>query len=341
VSRSAWPRQHDCALLTPAILTKSYRAAKEIRAELIFDPSVGIRLDRCSQRADARPATAGRSACRLERARRFSLAVSAGVLTSTLACLSAFAQTTSDPSRTEESAVDEPGRLLIRDIEEFATAPTRWRRQEWVQFGAVVAAVGTAYSYDNRVRSHFVSQPEARPAVRDYENPQDAAPALLVLGGTWLAANLTKNADGRREAAAMLRSAIFAATSAEVLKAAFGRERPGPGAPRDSWRNGGGRSFPSGHTALASAIGTVLAESGDGHRWLRRTLGYGLAVATAYARVSHDSHWLSDTVAGAGLGIATGRFVMNRRDRLDPGGVFSVAPSKVGAMLTYTIPMRE
>jgi hypothetical protein len=298
-------------------------------------------LNRCSQGAAAEVGTAGRSPWRSWFALRRNTASFAALIASALACLAAVAQTTNGPSRAEESVIDEPSRLLLQDIKEFATAPARWRRQEWVQFGALVAAVRTAYRYDSQVRAHFVSQPETTPAVRDYENPQDAAPALLVLGGTWLAANLSDNEDGRLEAAAMLRSAIFAATSAEVLNAAFGRERPGPGAPRDSWRNGGGRSFPSGHTALASAIGAVLAESGDGHRWLRRTLGYGLAVATAYARVSHDSHWLSDTVAGAGLGIATGRFVMNRRGRLDPGGVFSLAPSKGGAMLTYTVPMRE
>ncbi len=267
-------------------------------------------------------------------------AFSAGVLAFGLACLPAVAQTTAGPTRTQEATIDEPRHPLIQDIKEFATAPARWRRQEWVQFGALAAAVGTAYRYDDKVRSHFVTQPDTRPAIRDYENPQDAAPALLALGGTWLAARLSNSDDGRREAADMLRSAIYAATSAEVLKAAFGRERPGPNTPRDSWRNGGGRSFPSGHTALASAIGAVLAESGgDGHRWLRRTLGYGLAVGTAYARVKHDSHWLSDTVAGAGLGIATARFVLNRDHRWDRRGIVALTPSEHGTMLTYTLPL--
>ena len=298
-------------------------------------------MNRCSQNAEAQLATASGSPHLCESALRFDLAVSAGIVASVLACLPAFAQTTSGPSRIEESAVAQSGGLLIQDIKEFATAPVRWRGREWLQFGAVVAAVGTAYQYDNRVRSHFVSKLGANPPQFDIENAQDAAPAALVLGGTWLAATLSHSEDSHREAAAMLRAALFATASSEVLKAAFGRERPGAGAPRDSWRNGSGRSFPSGHTALASAIGAVLAESGDGHRWLRRTLGYGLAVGTAYARVRHDSHWLSDTVAGAGLGIATGRFVMNRRNRPDARGVVSLAPSEAGAILTYTIPLRR
>ena len=265
----------------------------------------------------------------------------AGLAAAALACLPAMAQTTDDAYRVEEPGAAHSSRL-IDDIKAFATAPVRWRGREWMQLGAVAAAVGTAYQYDNRARAHFVTGPEPNPAVRDYENPQDAAPALLAIGGTWLAATFADSDPGRQEAASMLRAALFAATSAEVLKTAFGRERPGPGTPRDSWRNGGGRSFPSGHTAFAAAIGTVLAESGDDrHRWIRRTFGYGLAVGTAYARVKHDSHWLSDTVAGAALGIATGRFIVNRHEGSAPHGEVSLAPLDGGAMLTYTVPIRR
>ena len=285
--------------------------------------------------------TAGCSRCDSEQ--RFGMTVAAGIVASTLVCLPAIAQTTNDPSRMEERVPAHSGRL-VEEIKDFATAPARWDRPEWLEFGAVVAAVGTAYQYDNRVRSHFASESEseAKPAARHLENGKDAAPAVLALGGTWLAATLSHREDGRREAADMLRAAIFAATSAEVLKAAFGRERPAPGAAWNSWSNGGGRSFPSGHTAFASAIGTVLAESGDDrHRWIRRTLGYGLAVGTAYARVKHDAHWLSDTVAGAGLGIATARFFLNRREGSERRSEVSLAPFDGGVMLTYTVPMRR
>ena len=62
-------------------------------------------------------------------------------------------------------------------------------------------------------------------------------------------------------------------------------------------------------------MGTVLAESGnDDYRWIRRLLGYGLGAATSYERLKHNAHWLSDTVAGAALGIATARFSMDRRE---------------------------
>ncbi len=126
----------------------------------------------------------------------------------------------------------------------------------------------------------------------------------------------------------------------EVMKVAFRRKRPGPGVPADHW-GGGGLSFPSGHTATAFAIGTVLAESGDDrNRWWRRVLGYGLGVATGYLRLDHDAHWLSDTVAGAALGIASAKFVMRRREGTAPRGEFALRPTEAGTMLTYTVPLR-
>jgi hypothetical protein len=85
----------------------------------------------------------------------------------------------------------------------------------------------------------------------------------------------------------------------------------------------------------------VLAESGDDRRRaLRRTVGYGIGVLTAYQRVNHDSHWLSDTVAGAAIGIAAANVIMRRRREAEPFGHLGMAPMDDGMMLTYTVPLR-
>jgi membrane-associated phospholipid phosphatase len=128
----------------------------------------------------------------------------------------------------------------------------------------------------------------------------------------------------------MLEAAAFSTAAGYILKQAAGRERPYVTADPGSWGNSGD-SFPSLHTTAAFAIGTVLAESGgDRYRLLRRVLGYGIAVGTAYVRMDHDAHWLSDTVAGAGLGIATARFVMKRRDGTERRGQAGLVPWNEG-----------
>ena len=90
------------------------------------------------------------------------------------------------------------------------------------------------------------------------------------------------------------------------------------------------------HVSAAFAIGTVFAESGDTeHRWLRRTVGYGIAGATAFARLHDNVHWFSDVVAGAAIGMSTAQFVVNRDREATRRSGFSVVPVEGGAMLTY------
>jgi membrane-associated phospholipid phosphatase len=55
-----------------------------------------------------------------------------------------------------------------------------------------------------------------------------------------------------------------------------------------------------------------------------------VAGATAYVRVKENVHWTSDTVAGAALGIATARFVLNRREQSDVRSALDIEPTKNG-----------
>ena len=197
------------------------------------------------------------------------------------------------------------------------TSPRRCTRDARSGCGSAPrsAPIAFAYQFDDDVREHFETVTVAPGTSPDTEDGRDAAPAVLALGGTWIAAvaRPTRTTGGARPAPCSRprRSAARRLTRSRSSRGASGRTRPPT---RIAWGDDGD-AFPSLHTTAAFAIGTVLAESGnDRHRWLRRALGYGLAVGTAYARMDHDAHWLSDTVAGAGLGIATARFVMKQRD---------------------------
>lgn len=63
-------------------------------------------------------------------------------------------------------------------------------------------------------------------------------------------------------------------------------------------------SFPSGHTATAFAAATILHKEYGMTRspWFS-VAGYALATATGCMRVLNNRHWVSDTFAGAGVGI--------------------------------------
>lgn len=62
-------------------------------------------------------------------------------------------------------------------------------------------------------------------------------------------------------------------------------------------------SFPSGHTATAFAAAEFMRkEYQDVSIWYG-VAGYAAAAATGYLRMYNNKHWLSDVVAGAGVGI--------------------------------------
>jgi hypothetical protein len=171
----------------------------------------------------------------------------------------------------------------------------------------------------------------------DPHDSRDWAPAVGIVGLTWAYATIIDSRDGYDEGRAMLESAVFSAASGTLFKLAAGRRRPTETTRVDDWRNGGG-SFPSMHATVTFAVGTVLAESGnDDYRWVRRFLGYGLAAATAYSRVHDGVHWMSDVVAGAALGAATGNFVVHRHDERYQASSLAVLPLDDGAMITYTV----
>jgi membrane-associated phospholipid phosphatase len=198
-------------------------------------------------------------------------------------------------------------------------------------------AVGVAHEYDDDVRNHFVNRKDAAPAGNDPNSTEQALPTAALLAGTWVAAALTKDKAGYQESWSMAEAGALSAVSGFAMKYAFGRERPNDTARVDDWF-GSGDSFPSLHTTVAFAVGTVLAESGnDRYRWVRRALGYGVAGGTAYLRMRDNVHWLSDTVAGAALGVASAHFVMNRRDhdRRSTGNVM-LMPLNDGVMLSWS-----
>lgn len=97
----------------------------------------------------------------------------------------------------------------------------------------------------------------------------------------------------------MLASDAFAMTlmgiTVNSMKYSIHRTRP------DGSAN---NSFPSGHTATAFMAATIMhKEYGLTRSPLYSIGGYTVATATAFSRQLNNRHWLSDVLAGAGIGI--------------------------------------
>lgn len=63
------------------------------------------------------------------------------------------------------------------------------------------------------------------------------------------------------------------------------------------------KSFPSGHTATAFMAAMMMhKEYGDRSPWYSIS-AFTVATATGISRILNNRHWLSDVLAGAGIGI--------------------------------------
>lgn len=230
---------------------------------------------------------------------------------------------------------------LFTDIKDYYTAPLHWDLKDWAYFGGAIGLVAASHHYDSQVRTHFVKQ-GAQAIGGGTHDLQDFVPTIAAIGGTWLYSTIIDSGQGHHEAWNMVEAGGLSLATSFALKFVAGRERPNATDDPNRWGKGGS-SFPSTHASVAFAVGAVLAESGnDDYRIVRRFLGYGaVAGYTAYQRLKHNAHWLSDEVAGAAIGGATAHFILERdaerHAAMESGASLSVTPLPGGAMLSYNL----
>ena len=94
-----------------------------------------------------------------------------------------------------------------------------------------------------------------------------------------------------------------------ALKLAFDRQFPfKPGSTGKFW--GGGRAFPSGHSATSFAFAAVIAYRYPKNKWVKWG-AYVLATGVSLSRYPAKKHYPSDILIGATLGYVTGTYLAN------------------------------
>jgi membrane-associated phospholipid phosphatase len=221
----------------------------------------------------------------------------------------------------------------LDDGKEYVLAPLHWSSDQWQWAAGAATSVAAAYAFDGRIRQHFA---DARAAPHgDPHDLRDAAPVIALTLGAFAAGALGRD-ESTRTGTDMLEAVGLGTLSSFALKMAAGRVRPDATTEHAQWR-GGGDSFPSGHVTAAFAAAEVFAEHRPEGEWRWRFLAYSLASATAYGRLQSNMHWASDVVAGAALGIATGRFVAGHEQEKPARVSFWMQPLAHGAMLSFSV----
>ena len=185
---------------------------------------------------------------------------------------------------------------------------------QWWHGALFVGGVSTLMLLDNAVRSgsqgiRGADGDRLASTIRRFGQPEVYATATLGLLAAGLATGDHKVIGAGKHLGASL---ALAAGVMGGAKAVMGRARPDdPTHDGDDFGLFNGRgSLPSGHTAMAFALATSLADDID-RPWA--TVGlYTAASAVGWSRINDNRHWLSDVAAGAVVGIVSAKFVSGR-----------------------------
>ncbi len=202
-------------------------------------------------------------------------------------------------------------RLLVLDTAHTLTAPARWGREEWGDFSLLTAGVGAVMLFDKPVYEEI--QRNRTASMDDFAKVAESAGSYPSFGimGAFYAGGLLLD-DTRAKAVAMDAFAASLAGAGVIttsLKVAAGRRRPNEEEEAYHFKPfGGDHSFPSGHTAQAFSLASVIAEHYD-ERWID-IASYGIATLVGLARVEQGAHFPSDVVAGAVIGTVVGKGIV-------------------------------
>ena len=203
------------------------------------------------------------------------------------------------------------------------SAPAHWKTREYLILGVTASAVGIAISQDEAFREFILKDPNS---VKD-----DFAVTGELMGNTYYVAGalalsyggacLFSNERFSEAVWVTTKSVIISAVITHTLKNVFNRQRPfegGEDPDATEWFKGrplqdGNKSFPSGHTTTAFALASGLSNFYS-DKWWVGAVAYPLAGLTAWSRMYDDKHWLSDVVAGAAIGIFTGKVVNSEKN---------------------------
>ena len=229
----------------------------------------------------------------------------------------------SEPQAVESETLISPKQLVTRilhDQKPIWTLPWQAvRGNHWKPVAAVVAGTAALVVLDPHTEPYFNNPRRFNGYKTGPLRGRNTTLAVTMTPVAFYLAGLATHSSYERNTAFLAAEGIFDTQMVSfVMKSAIGRLKPSDIPPggnyRDTWfkykgnlENRGG--FPSGHTASAFAVATIVAGRYPKHRWLPY-VAYGVAGVLSLSRLPTQAHFPSDIFIGAAMGYSIGRFVV-------------------------------
>jgi membrane-associated phospholipid phosphatase len=184
---------------------------------------------------------------------------------------------------------------------------------QWWHGAIVLGGLSALMLLDNPTQKYFENNRsrqsnDVADVLRHMGQPEVYGTVTLGL----LGAGLISGEDGITRAGGRLATTLaLAGAAATGLKLATGRPRPNASTDVDGFKPFSGQdAMPSGHTTMAFALATSLAD--DIHNTWASVGLYTLAAGVGWSRMNDNKHWLTDVTAGTLLGLGSAKLVDGR-----------------------------
>lgn len=218
--------------------------------------------------------------------------------------------------------------LLGNDFKQQVTSPFHTAKKQWgkvVLFGAVAGGLAFADESGSEYFAGLANRSKTVSSVSNFITSFGGLYEVYTIGALTTYGFVFKNEKIKSTAFLATQAYITAGVISSALKYLTSRQRP------DYYNQvtkeydpvfhgpfyklpGSNSSFPSGHTTVAFAAATVYAMEYRHHPWIP-IAAYSFATVVGFSRMVQDKHWPTDVLAGAALGILSGRQVVNNYHR--------------------------
>lgn len=200
--------------------------------------------------------------------------------------------------------------FIVNGIQDFTytlSRPAHWKQKDWLKFSAVIGGTGALMLADKEIRHFFLhnqNQSTVTAVANGVKQMGDvyglcAFPAVYVVG--LASGNKKMQSIGLRGSKAVVISSTIFTLSKNIIRRGRPDVTDNPFDFAPPFSKVRYKSFPSGHTTIAFAIATSLAEEFPDKKWIA-PVAYTLASMTGISRLYHNRHWASDVFIGAALG---------------------------------------
>jgi len=245
-----------------------------------------------------------------------------------LVCLALLWPAESTLASALKDTLSADGCRIGRVTAKLVTAPLHASGQDWRIAGGIATGVVLSSMLDRTLRIEVRRQRGTWASrVDDVGHTFQQEYVILGTAGAFYWGGLAIGRSGwRRTGIEIIEAYAISGAGTQLMKHIIGRDRPfagnGPYHVTGPSLHNEHLSFPSGDATKSFAFASVLAA--EARSFPVTVIVYGLAAATAFQRMHHEDHWLSDVIGGGAWGTAVGlgTVYLNRKHvHVTPAGI--------------------